>query len=279
MKLKSSNSPIYLPEKEQKSVLRLGFKNCPQKDWIYPAVDLTTFYQHKLNTHSLLKEKCSSSLPQSGAAQKEFYALLLQHLIKNKKLGYHIEGEYLIHGEHNLRWELNETQLWQASLWVAEDFCLLEKVDNKYVMTAASICSPSNWNLEEKIGESIEKIHEDVPNYGKMLNSRVNRFHQGLTVRKPMLRFNWSVQRGNELLWRDESMQDPVHVNATSDNLYWRIERQTFLRLPLTGAIVFGVRIFLHSFKSMGNDNKFEDSISELITQLPLSEKQYKGLG
>jgi hypothetical protein len=278
MNLDSSYSPIYLPEKGQTSVLRLGFENCAAGNWVVSASDLSVFRRHKTELYISQSEECYAESQGSTEAQSEFHDLLLQHLLANSRLGYSRTSKQLIHEQEQLAWELEDKNLWQASLWVPEDFCLLEKKEDDYVMTAASVCSPSNWILQEKIGQTVDFIHGPVPDYASVLSQRVNRFLEGIHSGRIMQRYNWSIQAGNELFWRDELNPTPDVVNSTTPNLYWRIERQTFTRLPTSGAIVFGIRIFLHSFDSLRHIDGFEQSIEQLLTQLPAAQKRYKGL-
>ena len=278
MKLDSSNFPIYLPEKEQTSVLRLGFENCSADDWIFSANDLNVFQRHKTELGISRGEECFAQTQGSVAAQCEFHNFLLRHLLTKPKSGYSRAGKQLIHNQEKLTWEIAGKNLWQASLWVPEDLCLLEKKENGYVMTAASVCSPSNWILQEKIGQTVDFIHDPVPDYNKLLSERVNRFLEGLPSGRVLLRYNWSIQSDNELFWRDDLNPNSGIVNSSNPNLYWRIERQTFVRLPASGAIVFGIRVFLHSFDSLRNIEGFHQSIEQLFTQLPETQKCYKGL-
>ena len=278
MKLDSSNSPIYLPDKEQATVLRLGFENCASDDWIFPPNDLNVFRRHKTDLAISQREECFAQTQGSAGPQCEFYEFLLQHLLANPKLGYSKVARQLIYEQERLSWDSEDKNIWQASLWVAEDFCLLEKKENDYVMTAASVCSPSNWTLQEKIGQSVDFIHDPVPDYDSVLSERVNRFLEGMRNDRVLLRYNWSIQSSNELFWRDDLNPNFDNVNSRSPNLYWRIERQTFIRLPTSGAIAFGIRIFLHSFDSLRNIEGFDQSIEQLLTQLPDNQKCYKGI-
>lgn len=278
MKLDSSNPPVFLPQSDQQSVLRLGFENCPLEDWICPAHDLAVFNRHKLATQRSLGDRCFSETPGSAQAQREFHDFLLQHLLQHPALGYCKSGNRLVHEGEGLGWELTQGQLWSASNWIAEDICLLEERGDGYRLSAASVCSPSNWFLEEKIGQSVDFIHAPVPGYDSVLSERVNRFLQGLRCARVMLRYNWSMQADNELCWRARR-SPPLRplANANGDS-YWRVERQTFLRLPVSRAIVFGIRIFLHSFDSLGATAGFDESIRKLLEQLPETEKRYKNL-
>lgn len=283
MKLESSNAPIYLPDEEQASVLRLGLENCTTEDWIFSANDLGIFHKHKNEPGNFQNKQCYAEKLDSIGAQQEFHESLLQHLLANPKLGYRLlDSKQLNHEQEKLTWdlypEIDDKKLWQASLWVPEDFCLLEKQADSYVMTAASVCSPSNWILQEKIGQTVDFIHNPVPDYASVLSERVNRFLDGVRSGRVMLRYNWSIQSGNELFWRDDLNPSLDVVDSRSGNLHWRIERQTFIRLPLSGAIVFGIRIFLHSFDNLRTIEGFDQSIEKLLAQLPDSEKRYKGL-
>lgn len=282
MKLDSSNSPIYLPEKEQSSVLRLGFESCAAEDWILIPSDLNVFQRHKIELDISRSKECYAESQGSTEAQSEFHDFLLQHLLVNTALGYSRIGEQLIHKKEKLAWDINseieDKKLWQASLWVPEDFCLLERRADSYVMSAASVCSPSNWNLQEKIGQTVDLIHGPVPDYDSVLAERVNRFLEGMGSGRVLQRYNWSIQPGNELFWRDDLNPTLGTISSTSQNLYWRIERQTFIRLPLSGAIVFGIRIFLHSFDSLREIDGFDAAIEQLLAQLPDSQKRYKGI-
>jgi hypothetical protein len=258
--------------------LRLGFENCSGDDWIFSAKDLNVFQRHKTELGISRSEECFAQTQGSVAAQCEFHDFLLRHLLTKPKSSYSRKGNQLIHEQEKLTWKIEDKNLWEASLWVPEDFCLLEKEKNGYVMTAASVCSPSNWILQEKIGQTVDFIHNPVPGYNKHLSKRVNRFLEGIPRHRVLLRYNWSIQSDNELFWRDDLNPNSDFVNSSNPNLYWRIERQTFVRLPTSGAIVFGIRVFLHSFDSLRNIEGFNQSIEQLFTQLPETQKRYKGL-
>jgi hypothetical protein len=278
MQLDSSNVPIYLPEKEQTSVLRLGFENCSGDDWIFSAKDLNVFQRHKTELGISRSEECFAQTQGSVAAQCEFHDFLLRHLLTKPKSSYSRKGNQLIHEQEKLTWKIEDKNLWEASLWVPEDFCLLEKGKKGYVMTAASVCSPSNWALQGKIGQTVDFIHDPVPEYDSLLSEKVNRFLEGLNSERVLLRYNWSIQSGNELFWRDDLNPNSAVVDSSSPNLYWRIERQTFVRLPASKAIVFGIRVFLHSFDKLRNIEGFHQAIEQLLAQLPDTQKCYKGL-
>ena len=272
MILKSEVKPQFFPDQGQTTVLKMGLKPLPISQWILVDEDLPQFLNHKLEQRDLWKPMVYQALPESARAQTEFHKLLRQHLVQNH--GYRLEGIHsLVNRKYSLTWDDPIADLWHCSLWIQEDICLLENTGKEYVLTAASVCSPSNWNMPSKVGQSVETLHNPVPGYKQGMSDRVNKLLSGLKPNKPLQRLNWSIQPGGELFWRSD-------VNNYEDNTekYWRVERQTLIRLPDTKAIVFGIRVFLHSFSEMSRYPHFNQSIFEIIEALPHVEAKYKNL-
>lgn len=268
MQLDSRVAPIYWPEPDQSTVLRLGLHRLERRDWLQPDADYPHFLQHKLRLGETHRDRVTRSLPGSEAAQREFHALLIAQLQSH-------HSEYLsLHPPEATGFR----DIWHSCLLVQEDFCLLQRRDGDWVLTAASLCSPSNWKLEEKIGRSVTALHGPVPGYGEQLAARVERLLDGLKPGKPLLRFNWSLQPGNELCWRDD-MPGP----GPAADWYWRVERQTLLRLPQSEGVLFGIRIYLHSLDRLqscagetGRD--YREVLAQLLRRLPAAERRFKNL-
>lgn len=273
MQLESRTDPFLWPDPEQVSVLRLGLQSLNPREWMVADEDLALFQQHKRAQAEQRFESVYQALPESESAQREFADNLLSHLSNDHATQYGQKTNTLIHHPSGLHWPLERRDLWHSSLWVQEDICLLQNSDDQYRLTAASLCSPSNWKLADKIGRGLDVIHDPVPGYQEQLAMRVNRLLDALKPNKPLLRYNWSIQSGNELFWREDNAP-----GTTSEEKYWRVERQTLVRLPKTGAIVFGIRIFLHSFARMSELLDFDKAVDKLVARLPDAERHYKNL-
>lgn len=268
MQLDSKVAPVYWPEPEQSTVLRLGLRRLELRDWLQLDDDYPLFLQHKLALGEAHRDRVFRSLPGSEAAQREFHALLIGQLQTH-------------HGEHLDRQAPGAREfrdLWHSCLLVQEDFCLLQRQKGDWVLSAASLCSPSNWKLEEKIGRSVTALHGPVPGYGERLAARVERLLDGLKPGKALLRFNWSLQPGNELCWR-EDMPGP----EAPDAWHWRVERQTLLRLSGSESVLFGIRIYLHDLTQLqscaadaGRD--YREELAKLLRRLPAAERRFKNL-
>lgn len=127
---------------------------------------------------------------------------------------------------------------------VAEDWCILQRRDGdaEYRLQAAILCFPSRWLLSEKIGHPLTVIHDPVPDYDDTLARRVNRVFETLRPDRPLVRCNWLVHGDPELhrpigrFQKDHTREEPIH------GLFLRTERQSLVRLPKSGAVVFGIK-------------------------------------
>ena len=125
---------------------------------------------------------------------------------------------------------------------IQQDICILEKVGDEHVMSAAVLCFPASWSLDEKIGRPMSGIHEPVEEYTSDLQKRVQRVFDAM-------RDGQGVWRCNYLEYSDPNLFQPRRENARrnrdADHLWSRVERQTLIKLPQTQAIVFGIHSFV----------------------------------
>lgn len=272
MRLHSQVEPVYLPDPQQQTVLRLGLQTLPIAEWLNIDADYPQFRQHKDQQQKLHSHKVFAQTQGSQKAQLEFAEYLKDHLLRHHRNSFALQKNEQLELPDGSVVSAKPETLWQSALWIQDDICLLEEKNHEYRMTAASLCAPSNWKLEDKIGQTLDWIHEPVPGYQQQLAQRVNKLMSGLKPGKPLLRYNWSIQNSNELCWRDD-----LAIQETEE-YYWRVERQTLIKLPQTGAIVFAIRLFLHSFETMNQRCDFNNNLAAILARLPPAILQYKAL-
>ena len=125
---------------------------------------------------------------------------------------------------------------------VAEDLCVLEKPDgaSEHVLTAAVLCFPSHWTLAEKLGLPMGRIHVPVRRYTAEVARRVQRLLDGLAPGRMLMRMN---ALPTDLPWLFTPGREADSREVLAAGLpYLRSERQIFVRLPRTGAIVFSIQ-------------------------------------
>ncbi len=127
---------------------------------------------------------------------------------------------------------------------VQEDFCLLSRGTDEWVLDAAVLCFPSRWRLADKLGRPLTEVHGPVPRYAPTLAERVTTMLDRLGERT-VLRRNWFVHPDPSLFQplRPPGGDPVVPATDCGSGLFLRSERQTLRRLPSTGWVVFTIRI------------------------------------
>jgi hypothetical protein len=125
---------------------------------------------------------------------------------------------------------------------VQEDVLLCLPRDGAHVLVAGLLCFPASWTLAEKMGRPLAAIHAPVPDYDAALAARVERLFRLARPGRP----TW---RANALAYHDPALHQPRPEGAPrpapGPAPYLRCERQTILRLPRTGAILFAVHTYV----------------------------------
>ena len=61
------------------------------------------------------------------------------------------------------------------SLLIQDDLCLIRS-NGEQELLAASVCSPSYWNVQSKIGKPLTEIHEPVTTLNEKIGDRISTF-------------------------------------------------------------------------------------------------------
>ncbi|EAR52234.1 hypothetical protein OG2516_02319 [Oceanicola granulosus HTCC2516] len=122
---------------------------------------------------------------------------------------------------------------------LAEDLCLLEKRGDEHVLTAAALCFPAGWTLAQKIGRPLTRIHRPVPPYDDDIARRVQRFFDAARPGRPLWRANLHGYTTPDLYL--PLREDEPKSKISARPAYLRSERQTVLRLPASGAVLFAI--------------------------------------
>ena len=162
-----------------------------------------------------------------------------------------------------------------AALAVADDLCILDGGPTPRLV-AAVLCSPNRWRLADKLGGSMSAIHEPVARYDIDLASPVDAMLARLSVDRPVWRINWGISNHPALFQPDI----PPHTPDMDPYQMWlRIEWQTLRRLPVTGAILFGIRTHVQQLGDFADrDAQLVHDFADLVRQLPDDVAAYKSI-
>ena len=147
--------------------------------------------------------------------------------------------------------------------------------------SGASAGSPLLGALRSLFHQTLHEIHAPVPGFNKGTRNAhmIERIFDNLLVEKPTERFNWSIYSDDELFHDDRFGEHFSHTK--SDDVFLRIEHQTLRKLPVSGDILFTIRIHVDPIEALAarEDRKeiasaFVDSLRELTNP----QLEYKGL-
>ncbi|HEX7757992.1 MAG TPA: DUF3445 domain-containing protein, partial [Caulobacteraceae bacterium] len=145
-----------------------------------------------------------------------------------------------------------------ASRAVADDLCLMEKRGDEWRLAALSLCAPSFFTAQDAIGKSLGELHGPVPGFAERFQRRVERVFDGLRPELLLERRNWSVINTGDLYTPDPApYRARIGEIAPEDAgraVFIRMERQTLRRLPLTGGVLFTIRVWRHPLEDLDRD-------------------------
>lgn len=276
--LKRNDTPVYLPFMQYPELVHIGASRIDRARWIDIDADFNQYQQNKHQQYSANKDKVFVAAESSLPAQQELHTVLLQHLCADHNDIYQLRDDRLYLATLQQQWAINRDSaapLWDCSLWVQDDICLLEKKDRDYVLTAASLCAPSHWRLEDKFGQDFFAIHQPVPALEEKLAAPIRRLLDKLDD-QPLQRGNWSISDNPSLMALPEYQR--ADQCPADRPLFLRCERQTLRKLPATGAIVFTIRVYLHPLQSIIAISDAVAALKRSIDAMTAAEYDYKSL-
>lgn len=228
-------------------------------------------------------EEVVLALPGTSEAQAELLEAVVGNLVQNQPDLFDRQDGSLVNrltGEH---WDIEGTASPLAVLGqlVQEDFCLLRVEDGAPRLVAGVLCFPNRWRLADKIGLPLAGVHVPVPLYGERLQRPVDRFLSLLQPGRIALRANWSLVDDPTLHQpTGHGRQDSSNMTAedAGERLFLRVERQTFVRLPQTEAVVFGIRTYVTPLAVVLALPGEAMRLREAVLALPPEMMRYKSL-
>ena len=142
-----------------------------------------------------------------------------------------------------------------AASAVSDDLCILIKDgEGLWRLEAASLCAPTFWRLGEKLGEPLGGLHGPVPGANPGMVSRIHRMFDAVQPGQVLERFNWTVQPGTARYTPEQTPFKKIAADLPSagalDALWFRVERQTISKLPVSGAVVFTIRVAIDPLRA-----------------------------
>jgi hypothetical protein len=286
--------PAHTPYDGSSTPFTIGLKPLDPADWIEVDRHLEAYLAEKDRLEAAHGGTVFAAEPGSEDAQREVLALLADHLPARFPEIYRRAGDTMHVGASGRTVDLErpgEPGLKIAARLVQEDLVLMRRGEGGWRLAAAALSFPSSWSLAEKFGRPLREIHRPVPHFGPGTRSDdlVERMFdklQGQLVE----RFNWSLQPDPDLykplssMQRDDRAGKAVSrfpgIDAAAATII-RVERQTLRKLPVSGDILFTIRIHLDPMSALRAHPDRAGIAASFAVQLAAlgpAELDYKGL-
>ena len=248
----------WIPGSSQAARLRIGARNLEPARWVSPVdQDWEPTRQMKRRLIAERPAEVVGMLPGAEEACDEASAGVLGSVGAPLSSGTGIDA------------------LVDAALAVADDLCILDGGTSPRLV-AAVLCSPNRWRLAEKLGGAMSAIHEPVARYGIDLASPVDAMLARLSPDRPVWRINWGIAN-HPALFQPET--PPATPGMDPAKMWLRIEWQTLRRLPVTGAILFGIRTHVQQLGDFATrERSLVHDFADLLRQLPDDVAAYKSI-
>ena len=280
-------APAYEPYQPGAYRLALGLTPLDLHDWIEPDARMAIELAEKERLLCERPDDVFIVLPEAANSSAEVLDLLISYLPERFPTLYRRVGDQIENRVTRQRWHVTQHGLHPLDLagrLVQEDLCLMQLAaeTDQYRLVGASVCFPTRWRLAEKMGQSLGNIHLPVPDYEAQLDSTMDRLFARLKVDRPVWRLNWSLLDNPALFQPRGHGQHEHNAAITADNagdrLWLRMERQTLRRLPLTGDILFTIRIYVQALRDVAANPERAAHLAAAMRALPPNMRGYKSL-
>ncbi len=267
---------MHLPFLSNPDVLHMGLSEVREESWL-EIKPLRNSFRNKIELLKNFSHEILFENNEFQSANMNFFEALKTYLSTYYADEYTFKKEsidiYL--GDFSNKINLiKKTDLELMSCLIPEDILILVPESENYILRSAAVFSPSNWDLKSKINKSLDIIHEPVPGYEKTLSTKVNSFLNRLPASRIFERFNWSIYPSEKLFFHPRY---PDLINENNE-LFLRVERQTFRKLNDSSAIMFTIGVHNYPLMEVLKIKGAPESLMSAIKIMPESIEIYKGL-
>ncbi len=277
--------PAHTPYDGSARLFTIGLGPLDPARWIEPDDELERYLAEKDRLIARHRDTVFVEEAATRPAQREVLDLLAAHLVEQYPDRYRRTDAAISFENRTVPLDAGEAPLVTAGALVQEDLVLMRRDDSGWRLAAGYVAFPSSWTLTEKFGRRMEDIHAPVPDFGEGTRNAalINRMFDNLKVEQPVYRFNWSINPDADLHYPASKAHGalPEGRALSLDTTFARVERQTLRKLPVSGDILFTIRIHtdpLAALRTLPDAAKVAAVFADQLEALTPPQAAYKGL-
>ncbi|KAI0663963.1 hypothetical protein C8Q70DRAFT_211356 [Cubamyces menziesii] len=224
------------------------------------------------------------SLPENDEACGELLELLADYLPKRYPTLFkqHAPDSItnLVTGDRfdNVSQQKSTDALVIISRLVQDDFLMArERPDGKVYLVGGLVVFPGTYLLSETIDKPLGVLHAPVPDFNQKLLMSVERTLKRFKPNQPFERSSWNIMDDRNLFWHNIASGLP-DKDLRPQDLWLRIDHQTFRKLPRTNAIIFGVRPIMRRIEDLADSPLVPSLMEKVHTESAEHLIKYKGI-
>ena len=259
----------------------IGLAPLDPDHWIEVDDRLEHYLAEKDRLLSEIPDRVFAEEPETRASQQEILDGLADHLGRRfPETHARDDNRMIVNGSRHVDLNSGDPPLLLAARLVQEDLVIMRRSDAGWRLAAASLCFPSSWSLREKFGKPLHEIHAPVPGFGPGTRNAalIGRIFDNLKVEQPVQRLNWGIYANADLYQPDRSAEHGVSEPGGAASHHFRIERQTLRKMPVSGDILFTIRIHLDPLQALQTRPAAITAFVDQLQELGDAELAYKGL-
>lgn len=276
-------APRHTPYEQGSIPFSIGLKPLDIDNWLEVDDRLEAYLSEKDRLSAAHRERVFAAEAHTADSQREVLSMIVEHLAHHHSATHRIVRDCVHIGGRTVRLDSDLPPLQIAAQLVQEDLVIMRRnADGSgWRIAAASLCFPSSWNLHEKFSKALADVHAPVPGFqrGSRNATIIDRIFDGLQVAIPVYRYNWSI-------YGDAALHHPATGSGQRDVVealqrYLRVEVQTLRKLPLSGDIVFTIRIHVDPVGALAAHPQRADVCAGFIKaldRLDADQLRYKSL-
>lgn len=234
------------PWGDGKQKYRLGLRPISQKDWLNREIDQDLFnHKKKLLSHNY--NDVVAVTRDSLDAQN----VLNKHFMVNKRNYPDLIAD--------------------ISLLIQDDLCLIRS-NGKQELLAASVCSPSYWDVQSKIGKPLTEIHKPVTTLNEKIGDRISTFIRQAPILKPFARQNWLIHGDTNRFYLKEEQLPESHPSEW----FIRTEKETLCRFHKEYSL-FTINVFFQPLHFAHDYPQQKQSLIDSLISFDDAEVTYFG--
>jgi dimethylamine monooxygenase subunit A len=271
----ASSSFVYPPPTDGKPFrLVMGLRNMPPAEWIEVGPELPAQQTERRELIETRRDTVFAAQPGFDSPVTHFAELILENLKQFHASSFQVENMIIRDLATGFQVDLTDDHPFlQLAKIIGEDLCLISKVENEWVLTAGAVVYPSRWLLAEKLGKTLDQIHQPVPGYEQSLQPAMALSFDKLNPERQVWRLNWALH-SRPILHQPTA----VHESAAPAEYWWRTERQTLTKLPDANHVLFTIRNRVEPLSQLLQRPSEAAAFAQTLNTMSNETIAYKGL-